>query len=91
MLAHFPNPRPEPILAYLVGYDREVTAYDGPERTILRQGKGNDADEAIHGLWTDVIMDAGLVMERKGCGGKFRRGEMESEDAGKWKWTVKST
>jgi hypothetical protein len=36
--------------AYLVGYGREATAGDGPEGTILRQGKGEDADEAIHGL-----------------------------------------
>jgi hypothetical protein len=29
-------------------------------------------------------------MGRKGCGGKFRRGEMEIEDAGVWKWKVKT-
>ena len=44
----------------------------------------------MKGLWSDVIMDAGKVMETKECGATFRRVEMEIDDAGAWMWKIKS-
>jgi hypothetical protein len=96
ILALLPNPQtlkpgkdiPEPMRAYLVGYEKLVTTAD-PEGVLLREGRGEDAEEAIQGLWSIVTVDAGQVMKAKRCSGKFRRGEMVVEDVGGWKWKPK--
>jgi hypothetical protein len=75
-----------PICAYLVGYERS----EYPEGTIFRRTLGNDVEEAVKELYSDVIIDAGKVMEKKGCGATFRGVQMEIDDAEGWTWKVKT-
>jgi hypothetical protein len=78
-----PPPHPLHLLTPVVG--AYLICYAGPEGKLLREGQGEDAEQAVKALWTDVLIDAGRVMESKACGSRFGDGEMEIEDAGKWK------